>query len=523
VKLELPRPLNIALLIATTCLMAAPATGAVKWDEKTYNPKPAADDVVLPMPCDGAMVFRKVFIPTSGPLEDYPIVLGQDGTDWGYIEQARPTHIAGSFSGSDKAKSRYYLLAKYEITQLQYQALTSASCPEPSNKLRYPQTNVSWHAAVDAADRYNQWLRKNTPQALPKEDNVSGFVRLPTETEWEYAARGGIAVSSAEFRDSLYPMPKGLNNYEWFSGTQSANGRIQLAGQLDPNPLGLHDMLGNADEMIFDSFHLNKLDRQHGQAGGFVVRGGNYTTPQAEIHTAARSERAYYSPADGSSTRAKTTGFRLALVATTLTSRGRVQAIEDAWNKLGHEPTAEATQAQQGTVTQLNELASKVQDKALQEKLKALESQLRASNQRQEEARDQAIRASLNLGAFLCTKLKDDGLYVDFLEKNYQMTCEADDQNSNCANRKAKLAEQHDRLLKLGRYYASSLIDSSTLYGQKLLERQVPIFEEIISRNTHLHELKPYLLAHWRNQQAYLKTSKVDIEPWLTICKAVNK
>ncbi|WP_240559210.1 hypothetical protein [Pectobacterium brasiliense] len=74
-----------------TC--AAQAT----WDEKFWNPKPLADDVILPLPCDGAMAFRKVIIPQNNLLDDYGIVVGQEGDEWGYVEQARQEHIAGSF------------------------------------------------------------------------------------------------------------------------------------------------------------------------------------------------------------------------------------------------------------------------------------------------------------------------------------------------------------------------------------------------------------------------------------------
>ena len=50
--------LGALLPLSLGCLLQAHAAG---WEEKHYNPMPAADDVVLPMPCDGAMVFRKVF------------------------------------------------------------------------------------------------------------------------------------------------------------------------------------------------------------------------------------------------------------------------------------------------------------------------------------------------------------------------------------------------------------------------------------------------------------------------------
>jgi hypothetical protein len=53
---------------------------AAGWEEKFYNPMPDAADVVLPMPCEGSMVFTG-FIPVTGPLDDYPINIGQDGAE----------------------------------------------------------------------------------------------------------------------------------------------------------------------------------------------------------------------------------------------------------------------------------------------------------------------------------------------------------------------------------------------------------------------------------------------------------
>ncbi|HBR0856847.1 TPA: hypothetical protein L9H97_004839, partial [Klebsiella pneumoniae] len=80
----LSRCLALALLVKISPALAEP------WAEKTYNPKPDSDDVILPMPCEGSMVFRRVEIPVAGPLDDIPITLGEDGGEWGFVEHSYP-------------------------------------------------------------------------------------------------------------------------------------------------------------------------------------------------------------------------------------------------------------------------------------------------------------------------------------------------------------------------------------------------------------------------------------------------
>ncbi len=515
--------LAVALAGALGTLGALPAApAATTWPEEQFNPQPLAGDIVLPMPCGGAMAFRKVLIPADSPLDDRLVILGAADAEHGYAESSRPAFIAGSFSaGRD---GRYLLMGKYELSALQYQAV-GLSCEQPTVAGRLAQADVSWIDAVIFADRYTRWLQRNASDKLPKEDGEPGFVRLPTETEWEFSARGGLAVTEADFRERTFPMPEGMVGYVWFAGSASANAKAQRIGLLKSNPLGLFDILGNVDEIVLEPFRLNKLDRLHGQAGGFTVRGGNFTTTDEDIRSAHRHEVPFYH--GGEPRRSKTTGFRLAVAAPVITSRGRLQAIEAAWSGLG--ASAPATDAKRtlmlgeeplaDPIKELGVIAEAASEPNMKKRLQNLELTFRATFQARDEQRDRATKARLRLGTFLCQKIKDDGLPIDRL-RAVQKACVATRgaQHERCQSHQKTITQEEDKQWENLRYYADTIVALVDDYEDDAISRQLgQLRGELVAQG--VQALIAFAELYAKHVQEYRRGGIINRANWLVQCK----
>lgn len=314
-----------ALFAALFAGIAAQQVGAQPrepWDERFFNPQPLVDDFYLPMPCGGTMAFRRIDVPREGSVPRR-IVIGGGDPRFTYAEASREEYVEGAFTDRGDAHRRYYYMAKYEITALQLAAL-NGECRAPSREDLRPAVRATWFDAVRAAQLYSEWLLKNARDRLPREDGAPGFLRLPTEAEWEFAARGGGEVTPGQFEATTFPMPEGIERYVWFRSTRSSNSELQVVGALQANPLGLHDILGNADEIVLEAFRLYRASGARGQTGGYIVKGGNYQTAEANIRSSYRHE---VSPFDDTGPRrVPTVGFRLALVAAVIPSSDRLAA-----------------------------------------------------------------------------------------------------------------------------------------------------------------------------------------------------
>ncbi len=158
----------------------------------------------------------------------------------------------------------------------------------------HPVNYVSWYGAM----AYGNWLGEQTGQLL----------RLPTESEWEYAAGGGTN------NRTLYAgtnVEKELGEFAWYTVTTKDTG-TRPVGQKQPNGLGLYDMSGNvwewcADWYREDYYKKSPSNNPKGPSTGAdrVVRGGSWSGRSGGCRVAARGS-------DDPGYRNNNIGFRLA-------------------------------------------------------------------------------------------------------------------------------------------------------------------------------------------------------------------
>jgi hypothetical protein len=419
-------------LVVCACLSPMPALAQTHdpvgqptpWPTELVDPggTEIASDLVLPMPCGASMAFQRVEVPLDAedPLADRQLRLGQSGDAAGYAEYLRPVYLRGAFVDPDGEGTHFYI-ARYEMTVGQARALRG-DCTPPDRSDRLAQGGLSWFDAVDLARRYTEWLQDQAREALPVADGVPGYLRLPTEAEWEFATRGGARVDAARFAGRrFFEDEQGeLRDYAQHQAPGSGRGRLGPIALNRPNPLGLYDVYGNAEELMLEPFRLNVVGRNHGQTGGIVTRGGSVLSRADEIYSARRTEYPPYDPRTGLPTESETFGVRLVVSAPIVTSDARLRAIRSRWTDLAGAAAAAAA-PQPDPIARLSALIAAEVDPGRQGALEELQLEFRRARDRVLSAQQQSTEARLLAGAIFVDALDENAADLAAKESNIRM------------------------------------------------------------------------------------------------------
>jgi formylglycine-generating enzyme required for sulfatase activity len=183
-----------------------------------------------------------------------------------------------------------FAIGKYEVTFDEWEACVSAGgCPGALDNNNWgsggrPVINITW----DNAKLYVAWLSNLTGKSY----------RLPSEAEWEYAARAGTTTIYF-FGDEPTP----LGEYAWYR--VNSDEKTQPVGKKKPNAFGVYDVYGNVGEWVEDIWHENysyadvPLDGSAWLKGGEsrnrrVIRGGTWFDVAGNIRSGKRRDAYSY-------------------------------------------------------------------------------------------------------------------------------------------------------------------------------------------------------------------------------------
>ncbi len=204
----------------------------------------------------------------------------KDGRDENCDDNEKPPH---------PVTVKDFHIGKYEVTFEEYDLFCEATNrkkpdDEGWGRGKRPVINVEWgHATA-----YCRWLSEQSGQNY----------RLPTEAEWEYAARGGN-----QSRNYQYAGSNDLDEVAWYR--KNSGSKSHPVGQKQANELGIHDMSGNVWEWTADCWHDNYenapddgaawLSTNNGNCDRRVIRGGSWVNYDSGCRVSNRFVRvAYY-------------------------------------------------------------------------------------------------------------------------------------------------------------------------------------------------------------------------------------
>lgn len=182
-----------------------------------------------------------------------------------------------------------FWMGKYEVTQGEWRKAMDSNPAKFQKGERHPVEQVSWHDAQQFLAKLNEKTGRNC--------------RLPTEAEWEYAARAG--TRTVRWWGDGSSCDKAMHENDPATGENACAGQVRAmgldsgstapVGSYPANAFGLHDMLGNvwewcADLYSADYYRSSPKDNPQGPAAGTtrVFRGGSWYWKPSSLRTAHR-------------------------------------------------------------------------------------------------------------------------------------------------------------------------------------------------------------------------------------------
>lgn len=235
----------------------------------------------------------KLEVRTTSPC----MVFVQGGTF--QMGQSDPNLLGEGLSNNEQPVHSVYVndfyISKFEVTQKEWQELMGNN-PSIWKGNDLPVNRITWYEAITFCNKkskkeglksyYRIKKNKKDPNNINESDykkwsvsanlSANGY-RLPTEAEWEYAAKGGNLSKGYKYSGS-----NNVDEVSWFQ--DNSGNRPQKVGLKKPNELGIYDMSGNVFELCWDWYHeyyyeISPINNPKGPSRGQerVYRGDSYT------------------------------------------------------------------------------------------------------------------------------------------------------------------------------------------------------------------------------------------------------
>ena len=196
--------------------------------------------------------------------------------------------------GSDEVQhtvtlTQGFWLSDHEVTQGEYQTVMGNNPSYFTGDLNRPVESVSWNDAVSYCQKLTD-LERAAGRITAQQ-----AYRLPTEAEWEYAARAG--TTGARYTAYGYDVAQSLDYIAWWYGNSKTRGlfsqQTHPVEQKVANAWGLYDMLGNVSEWCSDwsgDYPSGSVTDPTGPGSGSyrVLRGGSWSDGAKHVRSAVR-------------------------------------------------------------------------------------------------------------------------------------------------------------------------------------------------------------------------------------------